>query len=553
MDVLGSFECYERTKKQESLGTLTLSKESLFFQHKNSSKCTKHGIKNYTAHRQHAKQPMIQLRFTTENGVEDVTFVFRDDEKPRLDLLKEFITLFTNIFKLLNTRESFASNETKTFFSPASSKLTSGPSNVLPAFYSTTSDKKESLSNKTTETQDLSCTTDKILKEQCSEIRKKNPYLNKSYQQLVEKGILSEQSFWKDYQMELELFKQETPGIESHSDFFNITNTMDTKRITVDAQQLTPKVKEDILKEFRAIADLHTENVPYKMSEDHFWNLFIQSRLFFELLELDVPSIADTSFFPSLETIVSSSKPPIHNALELEQCVPYDINLVASEDLVRPGYGTLTGRGALVGDMSCQPYRRHKNFFIIDRLNNHSATLLERTNTTLETDTITGPSVANDLVCHEERPFLPLEFSSSKDNRNSCYDDTNVLHQQFLDTLNCLMETCEMQTDALSSGEAKFIFLLNTKLIQKRLVSEDRQKLESILQQEEIRNLLSQVVEHQMKLRELLHAFWISDTPQIERQTMLATAIEATMNEINTVSASAITVCIQFGSSDLFD
>jgi hypothetical protein len=39
--------------------------------------------------------------------------------------------------------------------------------------------------------------------------------------------------------------------------------------------------------------------------------------------------------------------------------------------------------------------------------------------------------------------------------------------------------------------------------------------VESILQQEEIQNLLSQVVEHQVRLRELLHAFWISDTPQV--------------------------------------
>jgi hypothetical protein len=46
------------------------------------------------------------------------------------------------------------------------------------------------------------------------------------------------------------------------------------------------------------------------------------------------------------------------------------------------GYGTITGRGALIGDMSSQSYRRHKKFFIIDRLNNHSAKILERANTT---------------------------------------------------------------------------------------------------------------------------------------------------------------------------
>jgi hypothetical protein len=182
MDVLGCFECYERIKKQEYLGTLTLSNEWILFQHKNSSKFTKYRIKNYTAHRQHAKQPMIQLRFTTENGVEDLTFVFRDDEKPRLDVLKDFITLFTKIFKLLNTRESLPSNETKPTGS-SSPTPTNSSSNVLPVFYSNTKEKKDSISSEniqTTESQQSA--NEKFLKEQRLEIRKKNPYLNKSYQ-----------------------------------------------------------------------------------------------------------------------------------------------------------------------------------------------------------------------------------------------------------------------------------------------------------------------------------------------------------------------------------
>lgn len=131
MKLLEEYNCLRRIGKQEYPGILRLSEQHLEFVSADPAVASRHRLDGYTAHRQHPKLPMIQLRFNVKkdnDASEDLTFVFKDTASaaPRLDVLKRFIALFTATFQAFQ-RETPAHVVHK----PASSEA-SGAATPLP-------------------------------------------------------------------------------------------------------------------------------------------------------------------------------------------------------------------------------------------------------------------------------------------------------------------------------------------------------------------------------------------------------------------------------------
>lgn len=111
------------------------------------------------------------------------------------------------------------------------------------------------------------------------------------------------------------------------------------------------------------------------------------------------------------------------------------------------------------------------------------------------------------------------------------------------------------------------MFALNTRLIQKELQKQDNRKgslfpdcwcvsstpvhfcfhdsVQELLKQDQIRNRLQRVGDHQARLKEVFQHFWTTSITQRDKLERLAAAIRTIMGEISVAMVSAaLRVCV---------
>lgn len=138
MPAIGEFSCFRRIEKQEYPGVLTLFKNLIEFSSVDPAVAWKYPLEAYTAHRQHPKLPMLQLRFSkneNSNLLEDITLVFKDTVSgaAQFDVLKRFVTLFTTAFQVIKRPSAPVVKSVATLESPAAQPTSSATNVSSPA------------------------------------------------------------------------------------------------------------------------------------------------------------------------------------------------------------------------------------------------------------------------------------------------------------------------------------------------------------------------------------------------------------------------------------
>lgn len=232
------------------------------------------------------------------------------------------------------------------------------------------------------------------------------------------------------------------------------------------------------------------------------------------------------------------------------------VDLVTTERFRRPGFGTILGEGGLVGELSRVAKPSPKQA-ILDRFSRHGIRVMRRlTETSTKPILPTRPVLPPKTAATEEDPFslrrrvldqdllledlnapaprvaAPLKLQPQKatplgtDTPRRAAD----AKARLLSRVNA--QRWDLPTCPLPKPELRFLFLLNTRLIQQRLQTEDTQRLDEAVQLPEVHALVTQVGGLQLAVRELLQHFWRAKVHDREYQSRVTAALTSSTQDI---------------------
>ncbi|KAF7458486.1 general transcription factor IIH subunit 1 [Cryptosporidium felis] len=223
----------------------------------------------------------------------------------------------------------------------------------------------------------------KTIYDNLKQLLKYKPELEQVYKNLVLTGNMSLESFMQMHRQDILISDSQEKGV-SNSDFFlkkpprfNTTNSGGID-VTITAEDL-----KSILEEMPSIKEKIKEYVPHRLTEEEFWNIIIQSPLFFDLLgqkntQLNNVDTLMIGEIPKGEELLYGLNKNINNSglnTLLDSYVDSDINLLNNDTFYKPGYGTLLNNQLnIASDISTSV---NSGFF--ERFNCHGAKILELT------------------------------------------------------------------------------------------------------------------------------------------------------------------------------